>query len=153
MVRRLLSSCALLVAVACTSSEVATPGGCPTGTVGFGAGRHLQVQIAEDRESQAEGLMGVTELAPDAGMAFLYPAPTTGTFWMKNTLIPLSIAFADAHGRIVTIREMAPCEADPCVTYRPDAPYTMAIEANAGWFGEQGIEVGDRARLQRASCR
>jgi uncharacterized membrane protein (UPF0127 family) len=110
------------------------------------------VQIAEDDASRERGLMGVTTLGADDGMAFLWDAPTTASFWMKDTLIPLSIVFVDAGGQIVTIREMTSCQTDPCETYETEAPYTMAIEANAGWFEGQGIEVGDPARLERLYC-
>ena len=52
----------------------------------------------------------------------------------------------------MTIREMTPCEADPCPTYGADAPYTTAIEANAGWFADHGTEVGDEVCLERHFC-
>lgn len=87
--------------------------------------------------------MNRTSLAPSAGMAFLFGTPTTVGFWMKDTLIPLSIAFWDEHGRIVAIDEMTPCTQDPCTTYGPDAPYRGAVEANAGFFAGRGVAVGD----------
>ena len=88
--------------------------------------------------------MGVTSLPDDEGMVFDFgDQPQSGEFWMKNTLIPLSIAFVDDGRRIVTILEMEPCDAEPCPTYRADDWYVWAIEANAGWFERQGIEVGD----------
>jgi uncharacterized membrane protein (UPF0127 family) len=85
-------------------------------------------------------------------MAFLWGRPTDSSFWMQDTLIPLSIAFVDASGQIVTTQEMTPCTTDPCTTYEASAPYTMAVEANAGWFREHGIEVGDSAALREAGC-
>lgn len=110
----------------------------------------LQVAVAGTPDERAQGLMGVTKLPEDHGMAFVYDEPSTGTFWMKDTLIPLSIAFVGADGRIVTIREMTPCEADPCPTYGADAPYVLAVEADAGWYDSNGIAVGDRAELGEA---
>ena len=77
--------------------------------------------------------MGVTELPPDEGMAFTGTRRPTTTFWMKDTLIPLAIAFVGP-ADVVTIEEMTPCETDPCRTYASDGPYTMAIESNAGWY-------------------
>jgi uncharacterized membrane protein (UPF0127 family) len=71
---------------------------------------------------------------------------------MKDTLIPLSIAFVDAGGRVVTLRDMAPCEADPCMTYSATAPYVTAIEANAGWFDAHHVEVGDEVSLSPQMC-
>jgi uncharacterized membrane protein (UPF0127 family) len=109
----------------------------------------LTVRIADSGDEQRQGLMGVESLGEDQGMAFVYDAPTSGSFWMKDTLIPLSIAFVDGE-RIVAIEEMTPCERDPCPTWDSGgAAYTLAIEANAGWFAEQGIAVGDRATLER----
>ena len=86
--------------------------------------------------------MGVRSLPADEGMAFLFPGRTTATFWMKDTPLPLSIAFV-ASRRVVAIDEMRPCAAEPCPTYGPARPYTYAIEANAGWFRDHGIEAGD----------
>jgi len=153
VLRRRLAPVALLLAIACTTSSSATPEGCPaTGSVSFGGQRKLTVRLAEDDATREQGLMGVTTLGTDDGMAFLWDEPTTGSFWMKDTLIPLSIAFVDADARIVTIREMTPCRSDPCPTYDAEAPYTMAIEANVGWFDANGVEVGDPARLERTAC-
>jgi len=106
------------------------------------------VLVADSTEEQRRGLMGVDSLGADRGMAFVYDDPTTGSFWMKDTLIPLSIAFVDGE-RIVAIEEMTPCEADPCPTWDSGGtPYTLAIEANAGWFTAHGVAVGDRATLE-----
>jgi uncharacterized membrane protein (UPF0127 family) len=112
----------------------------------------LQVDIADDDAERAQGLMGVARLPDDHGMAFVWDAPTDGTFWMKDTLIPLSIAFVGEDGRIVTLRDMAPCEAEPCMTYAATAPYVTAIEANAGWFDEHHVEVGDEVSLEQPAC-
>ncbi len=125
--------------------------GCPDpaspGHITFSGGDVLTVRIADDPDERARGLMGVEDLPTDEGMAFLYGGPTDATFWMKDTLIPLSIAFVDDRNRIVTIREMTPCaDGDACRTYASDEPYTKAIEAEAGWFTDHGIEEGDRIR-------
>jgi uncharacterized protein len=85
----------------------------------------------------------------DAGMLFLFPAEHSGGFWMKNTLIPLSIAFVDADGRIVRILDMEPCRADPCPIYDPSVAYRSALEVNRGAFAEWGVVEGDRLTLER----
>jgi uncharacterized protein len=103
----------------------------------------LHVELAITEAEQQEGLMNRTSLAPSSGMAFLFGTPTTVGFWMKDTLIPLSIAFWDAQGRIVAIDEMTPCTQDPCATYGPDTPYRGAVEANTGFFADHGVSVGD----------
>jgi uncharacterized membrane protein (UPF0127 family) len=144
----------LIAAVAC-GSPAGTPGpDClvALATARFSRTAALRVDIADDDTRRAQGLMGVTDLPADRGMAFVWDAPTDGTFWMKDTLIPLSIAFVDDAGRVVTIREMTPCEADPCPRYAASAPYRTAIEANAGWFEHNDVQVGDRMSLQRSYC-
>lgn len=103
----------------------------------------IDVEIASNGEQRSYGLMYRKWLHPDKGMVFQFPSDSQGGFWMKNTLIPLSIAFYDAGGTIVDILDMEPCEADPCTVYSPDAPYRGALEVNQGAFAAWGIEVGD----------
>jgi uncharacterized protein len=121
----------------------------PASTVTFdGSDAVLYVAVAETVQEQQEGLMGVEMLPADNGMAFVFDEPANSTFWMKDTLIPLSIAFVDESGRVIGVRDMQPCEADPCPTYGIDDPYVLAIEANLGWFDQAGVEVGDHAELR-----
>jgi uncharacterized protein len=115
------------------------------GHVTFKDGVALTVRIADEPGERAHGLMGVTSLLPDEGMAFVFGGSTQEPFWMKDTLIPLSIAFVDGD-RVVSIREMVPCTGDPCPTYDAETSYTYALEANRGWFDTHGIEAGDRVR-------
>ena len=68
---------------------------------------------------------------------------------MKNTLIPLSIAFWDRNGVIAAIMDMQPCRAEPCPRYRPGIMYVGAVEVNQGFFEDHGVEVGDRVELER----
>ena len=91
--------------------------------------------------------MGVEALDEDGGMVFVFDGEQDGSFWMKDTLIPLSIAFWGEDGRLLDILEMEPCTADPCPTYSARAPYTHALEMNAHWFDDRGIEIGDRVEL------
>lgn len=158
MRRRLVTALLLLpvfLAACARSSPTVVPSPAPadaSSTVRFsGTGAVLHVRVADTDPEREQGLMGVTSMPPDQGMAFVFDQPTTSEFWMKDTLIPLSIAFVDASGTIVTIREMTPCTADPCETYAADAPYVLAIEANAGWYDANGVAVGDRAALHAAS--
>lgn len=147
---------AMAVACSSTNGEVspsATRSGLPTGTIRIitSSGTvELQVQIAETEESRRRGLMGVRTLAPDAGMAFVFDEPVETGFWMKNTLIPLSIAFWDERGRIVAIREMTPCHEIPCPLYSPGAGYVGAVEANRGFFSAHDVRPGDRINLIRS---
>ena len=134
--------CSITMLAACTGES--TPDGPGVGTITFADGASLDVRIADDDEERQLGLMGVTSLAADEGMAFDFPEPTDGVFWMKDTLIPLSIAFIDERSRVVTVLEMEPCTGEPCPTYSATERYVLAIEANAGWFEEHGVEEGDR---------
>jgi uncharacterized membrane protein (UPF0127 family) len=113
----------------------------------------LHVELADTTEERATGLMGREDIGPHDGMAFAFGEPTEGTFWMKNTLIPLSIAFWDEGGRIVAILDMEPCTDDPCPTYGPGVPYVGALEVEQGAFEEQGVEVGDRLELTTSAER
>jgi hypothetical protein len=120
----------------------------PPSTMTFeGTDGVLHVEIAQTDAARRRGLMGVESLPANEGMAFLFEEPVGSTFWMKDTVIPLSIAFVDEGGRVVGVRDMEPCEADPCPTYGVDEPYLLAVEANIGWFDAHGVEVGDRAHL------
>ncbi|MGH2630385.1 MAG: DUF192 domain-containing protein [Actinomycetota bacterium] len=140
-----------LVLLACNRQDGPPEPGAPDHAVAFtisaGGSAQLDVRIADSDAERERGLMGVEHLGADEGMAFVFDAPTDGAFWMKDTLIPLSIAFVDGSGAIVTVREMEPCEGDPCPTYGADAPYVLAVEANEGYFDRAGVGVGDRARL------
>jgi uncharacterized protein len=109
----------------------------------------VEVEVAQTPEQRQLGLMGREELDADAGMIFLYFEATKGGFWMKNTLIPLSIAFFDRDGEIVDILDMKPCRIDPCPSYFPDSPYYGALEVNAGAFRRWGVSEGDVIRMNQ----
>ena len=111
----------------------------------------LNVEIADTETLRDAGLMGRTSLGPDSGMAFLWSSATTSTFWMKDTLIPLSVVFWDAAGNVVAVEEMTPCTAEPCKTYGAPVAYVGAAEANARWFDEHGVRVGDHINLTRTA--
>ncbi|MGZ4149603.1 MAG: DUF192 domain-containing protein [Actinomycetota bacterium] len=139
---------------ACTSSSpTVVPSPAPaaaSATVTFtGSGGVLHVRVADTDPERAYGLMNVSSMPADRGMAFVFDQPTTAQFWMKDTLIPLSIAFVDASGAVVTILEMTPCAADPCEQYAAAAPYVLAVEANADWYADHAVSVGDHAVLHR----
>jgi uncharacterized membrane protein (UPF0127 family) len=138
--------------VGCARSQSTDPPDRPPSELTIGTST-LQVEVAATPEARARGLMGRTELPADQGMAFVFGQPTTGRFWMKDTLIPLSIAFWDERNRVVAILDMQPCRADPCPTYGPDQPYVGAVEVNLGYFEGHGIEVGDHVELTQQASR
>lgn len=114
----------------------------------------VRVRVAEEPAQRRQGLMGVEEVPPGAGMLFLWDGDERiGGFWMKDTLVPLDIAYIRS-GEIVDVQRMEPCTDDDdasadCPSYRPAAPYDTALEVPAGWFGEHGIGVGSTVDITR----
>ena len=140
----------LLLAAACGSSGPPNPGAPDSATLEIrtDAGvRSFDVEVADTTAERRTGLMGRETLSPFDGMAFLWTGPVQGSFWMKDTLIPLSIAFWDQEGRIVSIMDMEPCRADPCPTYGPGTPYVGALEVTQGELERRGVGVGDTVDL------
>jgi len=104
------------------------------------AGIHLiRAEVAYTFETRAQGLMFRKHLGPNEGMFFVFPQPELHCMWMKNTLIPLSVAFVDEKGKIVSISDMRPqSETSHCAA----APAKFALEMPAGWFATKGIKSG-----------
>jgi uncharacterized membrane protein (UPF0127 family) len=108
----------------------------------------LHVEVADTPDARRQGMMGLQDLPTDQGMAFVFDRPVESTFWMKDTVIPLTIAFVDQEGRVIGVRDMEPCWAEPCPRYGVEEPYVLAVEANLGWFRDHEIGPGDRAELK-----
>ncbi|MCG8468039.1 MAG: DUF192 domain-containing protein [Gemmatimonadetes bacterium] len=119
-------------------TEAAEPGEQVTIRV---SGIEGQVEIADDEAERSRGLMFREKLGENDGMLFIYPRERTLGFWMKNTLIPLDIAYADREGRIVDIQQMEPQTLE---THDSAAPAQYALEMNQGWFEANGVGIGDR---------
>jgi len=111
----------------------------PTATIQVGE-HAVRVEVAADVESRARGLMHREHLPADEGMLFIYPEERPRSFWMKDTRIPLSIAFADSTGKIVRISEMRPLSTERTKSLYP-ARY--ALEMNQGWFERRSVARGD----------
>ena len=105
------------------------------------AGHRITVELARRPEEQHRGLMFRESLPPDHGMLFVFPADDVQEFWMRNTVIPLSIAYADASGRIVRIADLEPLDERPVTSI---APARYALEMHRGWFAAHGVAAGDR---------
>ena len=104
------------------------------------AGMHLiHAEVAADYSTRGRGLMHRKELAPNAGMLFVFDAPSEHCMWMKNTYIPLSVAFIDAEGTIINIADMQPHSEQ---THCSARPALYALEMTRGWFAERGIKPG-----------
>lgn len=103
------------------------------------AGHALTVEVADDPTERAQGLMYRKELGDDAGMLFVYPDERPRSFWMKNTPLPLSIAYLDASGKVVSLADMTPMSTESV----PSAgPAQYALEVNRGWYAAHGVEPG-----------
>jgi uncharacterized membrane protein (UPF0127 family) len=107
----------------------------------------LKVEVADDEKERERGLMFRDSLAERSGMVFIFFEQTAGGFWMKNTRIPLSIAFFDRDGKILRILDMDPCRRDPCKVYDPGVAYWGALEVNQGAFDRWGVEPGDAVEV------
>jgi uncharacterized protein len=110
-----------------------------------GTTARLDVEIAETAEERERGLSGRSELPQDTGMLFVLRERGPG-FWMKDTSIPLSVAFIEECGQIVDIQDMRPHTLDLHNTGRD---YSFGLEVNQGWFARNGIAVGDIVSLPR----
>jgi uncharacterized membrane protein (UPF0127 family) len=144
---RPMALAALVLLGACGGQE---PAARPTLVIETDGGDvEVAVEIADSSDERARGLMGREELADGAGMVFLVGEPVPSAFWMKGTLIPLSIAFWGRDQRIFRILDMDPCRAEPCPLYDPRGQWVGALEVNQGFFRDHGVEVGDAVRLER----
>lgn len=99
----------------------------------------IQAEVADTPLTRSIGLMRRKSMATGAGMLFLFDESAAHCMWMKNTLIPLSVAFIDEHGRIVNIADMQPLdETSHCAS----RPARFALEMNQGWFKKRGVAAG-----------
>ena len=109
-------------------------------------GHILQTELAATPEARVCGLSNRSELPQDQGMLFIFPNRAPRTFWMKDTFIPLSIAFLDDKGTIISINAMPPMQTTE--RYRSSQPVRYALEVNQGWFDRNGIGVGDIVEIK-----
>jgi uncharacterized membrane protein (UPF0127 family) len=108
--------------------------------------KEIWVEVAKTPEERNQGLMGRKHLGKDEGMLFIFEEEDYHGFWMKDTPIPLSIAFIDKDGRIVRITDMNPLTLE---THLPPKPIFFALEMNKGWFSNHGVNVGDIIRFSK----
>lgn len=138
--RRALAAIALAFTLPAAAQDIAAAKPLPVVTVRV-AGHALRAEIAATPDERARGLMFREKLGRNDGMLFLFDEPAYHTIWMKNTLIPLSVAFLDGEGRILNIEDMQPRTLEPHVA---QGPARFAIETNLGWFAERRIKPGDK---------
>lgn len=99
----------------------------------------VAAEVADSPQERAIGLMGRSSLPVNQGMIFVYPDEAVRSFWMKNTPLPLSIAFIDKLGRVVHIAELKPNDTTPVSS---QVPAMFALEMDSGWFAEHGVTIG-----------
>lgn len=128
-----------------TAGADACPLELPTASVSVN-GNRLVVELASTPQSRACGLSKRSFLKEDNGMLFVYENADMRTFWMKDTRIPLSIAFLDELGTIINIEIMSPDQTE--TRYHSRLPAVYALEVNQGWFRAHGIEAGDRVEMK-----
>jgi uncharacterized membrane protein (UPF0127 family) len=133
---RVLAAALLLAASLAVLAEA------PLRTTVLHIGAHaLKVEVAADDAQRERGLMFRKSLPREEGMLFVFDDPGYYAMWMKNTLIPLSVAFVDRHGVILNIADMEPQTLD---THIAAGPALYAIETNKGWFAAHRIAAGDK---------
>ena len=116
----------------------------PLRTVPLTAGMHLiHAELAVSTEQQATGMMFRTAMGANEGMLFVNPDSTVRCFWMRNTLLPLTIAFIASDGSIVNLADMAPRTED---SHCSSKPVQFALEMRQGWFDKRGIKAGMKLR-------
>jgi uncharacterized membrane protein (UPF0127 family) len=134
---RLLTTAALGLLGACALAQ-----GAPQrlASIALNAGMHnIRAEVAQTDAQRAIGLMHRREMAPHDGMLFVFDQPAVQCFWMKNTLLPLSIAFLADDGTVVNIAEMKPQSLD---SHCSSQPVRYALEMNQGWFAKRGVKQG-----------
>ena len=110
----------------------------------LGAGMYrIEAEVAHMPQTRQIGLMNRRSMPSQRGMVFVFERDATHCMWMKNTYLPLSVAFLDAQGKVINIEDMQPqTEDNHCAA----APARFALEMNIGWFRERGIKPGDALR-------
>ncbi len=131
---------AFALAFACVAAASAQRPQPALPTIRLSAGIHvISAEVAASDPSRARGLMFREYLAPNHGMLFVFDQKAIHCMWMRNTLIPLSVAFVDDDGTIVNIEDMAPrTETSHCARH----PVRFALEMERGWFAKRGIGPG-----------
>lgn len=125
-------------------------------TAADGTVRTWCLLLARSETQRARGLMEVADpgLGGHAGMLFEFAEDSTGGFWMRNTLLPLSIAYLTADGRTVSTTDMVPCPAgsSTCPTYAAGGPYRYAVEVPRGRLGDLGLSDDSRLEVVGPGC-
>ncbi len=139
MIRSLFAATLLLATTAFAQQEAQPTLPITTLTVGK---KQISAEVADDNKERMTGLMFRKKLAPDSGMLFVMPRVEPASFWMRNTLIPLSVAYISPEGLILEIHDMKPLDETPVPSKLTNIAY--ALEMDQGWFSSNGIFPGER---------
>jgi uncharacterized membrane protein (UPF0127 family) len=113
-------------------------------------GHRFAVEIADNQEARARGLMFRDSLPADHGMLFIFESAYVQTFWMKNTRIPLDILYFDSNYKLVSVQQrVPPCRSDPCAQYPSTGPAQYVLELNSGMTDKLGAKAGDVLTVTR----
>jgi uncharacterized membrane protein (UPF0127 family) len=137
-----------MLACACSDGQQPEPPLLPTTELTVSSDtvtERLTVELATTAPQRSQGLMYRKSMAEDRGMLFVFPDDIPNGFWMKNTYIPLDIAYVDADGTILQIVQGQPLDE---TILRPDEPYRFALEVNQGWFERHNLGVGDKVESE-----
>ena len=115
----------------------------PAITISVG-GKTVTAEVADEPQERVTGLMFRKNLASDSGMLFVMPEPEHAAFWMKNTTLPLSVAYINESGLILEIHDLRPLDEKPVPSAFSNIAY--ALEMEQGWFARNGILAGDRIK-------
>ena len=147
-----LAACALLLAWGLLAPSSASAQTFERGVVRITQNGHeatLSVEIASSPKARAQGLMGRKRLGENAGMLFVYKGDARRFFWMKNTRIPLSLAFIDKSGEVLEIIHLQPHKPGKRIpSYRSRQKVRRVLEVNQGWFLRNGFGLGARVSLE-----
>jgi len=139
-VRRWVAASLLSAGVCTALAQSGQPQNLPATTLSVGM-HNIRAQLAMAPEQRQTGLMYRREMPTQEGMLFVFEEPSVQCFWMRNTLIPLSIAFLADDGTVVNIADMQPQNDTSHCSARP---VRFALEMNQGWFAKRGIKPGTR---------
>ena len=135
------SLAALLLAAFCVAASAqGVPQDLPAITLNAGM-HNIRAAVAQTPDQRQAGLMFRREMAPHEGMLFVFDETSRQCFWMKNTLLPLAIAFLADDGTVVNIDEMKPQSLD---SHCSSKPVRFVLEMNQGWFAKRGIKAGSK---------
>lgn len=140
--RRVFTAASLGLLVASATSQASDQAAEQIVELSVGRQR-IEAEVASSLAARSQGLMFRREMARHRGMLFVFDQSARHCMWMRNTLIPLAVAFIDDRGRILNIEEMKP---ETGITHCATAPARYALEMNAGWFSANRLAAGARVR-------